>query len=477
MRRTVWTALAFGSVALAYAVPAQAQAYRWDFGINGGYSWYSESLDEEHFFFNDDDDFFFFFEDVSAEFDDGWLAGAQLTYWVPNIFGWEERLGLRANFAYTERPFDVDFDVDGGIDGIDLDFDEFEAVSDVNLWSGTFDLLFRFARPNPRGFRRVEWLPYLALGIGAKWINPAGGGEFGTIVDLDDLIEDGIIDGDIDGVIFGLGDRFFVLEEETKLMGLVGLGTDVRLSRHFALRAEIGDRIWDSPLRAVTFDPDDDIFFIDEDDDVGKVIHEIYGQLGIHYLFGLEAPEEVAVVAPPAPPPPAEEAITVCVIDPSMPGGIGNIRAVYMPSTGDTLVTVNGQRVAIDRAFQQRVVVAEDADWYIRGEPLAIVVDGERAEFVTYGGARVIGAEDVAYLGTVNGLPVYADEDEVQDIYEEIEELREAQRDDDLEDILERRDDLREDFDDLEVLYVPLQPVGCVFQPVRRVEEVRKIRG
>ncbi len=89
----------------------------------------------------------------------------------------------------------------------------------------------------------------------------------------------------------------------------------------------------------------------------------------------------------------------------------------------------------------------------------------------------MIGAEDVAYLGTVNGLPVYADEDEVQDIYEEIEELREAQRDDDLEDILERRDYLREDFDDLEVLYVPLQPVGCVFQPVRRVEEVRKIRG
>ncbi len=222
----------------------------------------------------------------------------------------------------------------------------------------------------------------------------------------------------------------------------------------------------------------DDQFFVIEDDDVGNVVHEIYGQLGLHYLFGLREPEEVAVVAPPAPPPPpAEEMVTVCVIDPALPGGIGYVNAVFVPSTGDTLVAVNGQRVPIARAYERRAVVAEGMGWYMRGEPLTVTVNGQTTEFVTYGGARVIEPEDVTFLGTLNGLPVYAAADEVQDIREELEELREARVEGDLEDILEEREDLREDFQDLEVLYVPLQPVGCVFQPVRRVEEVRKVRG
>ena len=474
MRRTVWTGLAVGAVIMGSALPAHAQAYRWDFGVNGGFSWYSESLDEDDFFLLDDAGFLF--SDVSGQFDEGWLVGAQLTYWVPRIFGWSERLGIRANFAYTERPFDVDFDIDDFPDEV-FDVGEFEAVSDVNLWSGTGDLLFRFNTPDPT-FTGVEWLPYLALGAGAKWVNPAGSGSFGTIIDIDDDFIDDLIDDDLDGVIFGVGDQLFILDEGAKFMGLVGLGTDIRLSRHFALRAEIGDRIWDSPIKAVEFDEVDGIFFVRDDEDVGKVIHELYGQLGVHYLFGLRPREEVAVVAPPAPPPPpAEERVAVCVIDPGLPGGIQEVNAIYVPSTGDTLVTMNGQRVPLDRVVEQRVAVVEDERWFVRGEPLEVTVAGETAEFVTYGGARVISPNDVAFIGTINGLPIYADADEVRDIREEIEDLREARADADLEDILDARDDLRDEFDDIEVLYTPLQPVGCVFQPVRRVEEVRKVRG
>ncbi|HEX6941223.1 MAG TPA: hypothetical protein VF158_17640 [Longimicrobiales bacterium] len=469
MRRTVHTALAAGTLLLTIALPARAQGYRWDFGINGGFSWYSNSLDEDDFFIDgidgideiDGDDLGF---DIDGGFDSGWLVGAQLTYWVPRIFGWTDRLGIRANFAYTERPFeiDVDFDdefVDDVVDGIDFT-DEVE-VEDINLWSGTGDLLFRFLGPEPTAFLGMEWLPYLALGLGAKWVGPAQDIEI----------------GDTEGAIVGIGNRLFVVEKTTKLMGLVGLGTDIRLARRFALRAEVGDRIWDSPLVAIGVDAiDGEFFLLDEDEDVGDVINEIYGQLGLHILFGLE-PEEVAVVAPPAPPPPpAEEAVSVCVIDPSLPRGIAVIQATYVPSTGDTLVTVNGQRVELRRALDRRVVVADETEWFSAGEPLTVTVDGETAEFVTYGGGRVIEPEDLAFLGTVDGTPIYAAADEVQDIREEIEERREARRDADLEEILEAREDLREEFDDVEILYVPLQPVGCVFQPVRRVEEVRKVR-
>src|SRR5690606_13349480 len=154
------------------------------------------------------------------------------------------------------------------------------------------------------------------------------------------------------------------------------------------------------------------------------------------------------------PPPPAEEAITVCVIDPTIPGGISEIQALYVPARGDTLVTVNGQRVEIERAYERRVAVAGQMDWYVRGEPREITVNGETAEFVTYGGGRVIRPADIAFIGMINGTPVYADAAEARDIREEVEERRRARQSGDLEEILEERDDLREDFDDIEVLYV-----------------------
>lgn len=459
MRRTVHAALAAGAVILAAAMPAHAQRYRWDLGVNGGFSWYSNAFDEEDIFVDIVDDFDRF--DVDGKFKAGWLLGGQLTFWVPSIFGWEDRLGIRANFAYTERPFEIDFN-GTPFDGIGVD-GEIE-IDDVNLWSGTGDLLFRFGSPSRREFSRVEWLPYVALGAGAKWIDPA----FNVGV------------GDEEGSVVTIGDRIFLIEDATKFMGLVGLGTDIRIARRFALRAEVGDRIWDAPIRALGVDAINGDLIILEDDDVGNVIHELYGQLGFHVLFGMARPARVATVAPPAPPappPPAEEAITVCVIDPTVPRGISEIQALYVPTTGDTLVIVNGQRVAIARAYERRVVAVDQMDWFVRGEPLGITVNGEPAEFVTYGGGRVIRPGEIAFLGTVNRTPVYADADEARDIREELEERREARRSVDLEEILEERDDLREDFADIEVLYVPLQPVGCVFQPVRRVEEVRKVRG
>lgn len=177
----------------------------------------------------------------------------------------------------------------------------------------------------------------------------------------------------------------------------------------------------------------------------------------------------------PAPPPPGEEAITICLVDPTTAGGVGEVNAIFVPGTGDTLVVVNGNRVPLDVAMGD-VTVVRETDWFVRGEPLTLMVDDEEVEFVTFGGTRTIEAEDLVLVGTVNGLPVYADRDDIEnDLEEELEDLVDA--DSDFDDLLEENEELQEDFEGIELLYVPAQPTGCVFQPLQRVAVVRGVRG
>lgn len=448
MRRTAWTTMAAATVVVAFAAPAEAQRYRFDIGVNGGGSWYSTSLDEDHLTA----------DDAEVRFEAGWIAGGQLTYWVPSIFGMHDRLGIRANFAFSERPLELETDEPIGrfADGDDL-------ADDVNLWSGTGDLLFRFMGPDPERYMGVEWLPYIALGAGAKWIDPAF---------------QNFADDDVDGQIINLNGDAFLLKEETEFMGLVGLGTDVRLARSFALRLEVGDRIWDSPMSPLL--RQNGAFVLqDPDEDFGNVIHELYGQLGLHLLLGLARPEPVAVAPPPPappppPPPPAEEAVMICVVDPAT-GELTMVDAIYLPATRDTVAVVDGERVAFEAAYPENPpLYVADAEWLQAGRPLSVTVAGRTTEWVTFGGARVIDPDELALLGMVNGTPVYADADEVADIGEQLEDMREAGLE--LDEIMEQNAEIREELLELDTVYVPLE-TGCVFQPLSRVEEVRKVRG
>jgi hypothetical protein len=147
--------------------------------------------------------------------------------------------------------------------------------------------------------------------------------------------------------------------------------------------------------------------------------------------------------------------------------------AVFVPSTGDTLITVNGQRVPL-RTATSGVIVASNASWYVSGAPLVMNIGSERVELATTGTPRMVTATDLAFLGTINGLPVYADADEVQDVREELAELNRAQRGTDLGKLLSEHKDIREDLADVKVFYVPLQPTGCVFQALQVQEQVRK---
>jgi hypothetical protein len=416
------------------AAPASAQSWKWDLTLGGGYSWFNNNLDQ--------DDAPGLADDGEIGFGSAPFLGAQLGFWP------SQRIGIRLNTTYADTDFENDATT---------------YVGNVNLWSGTGDLLFRFRRPAEE-FTSMEMLPYLALGLGAKWVNPAGAGA---------TCSDTAENEDFECSTFDVAGTRFGMAETSTLMGLVGLGADWRLARNIALRTEIGDRIWDAPIHAL-----EALNNNTSDEDVGGAVHELYGQVGLAFLFGLERPPVVAVAPPPPAPAPTpvpevrREDISVCVIDPTSPGGT-RMQAATLIEGRDTVITVGGT----DRPLREsvgNVMVASNADWYVRGQPLTMMIGNRNVEFATYGTARTIEATDLSFLGTVNGVPVYADRDEVQDVIEELNELNRAQAGTDLGKILEEHKDLREDLDDVKVLYVPLYSTGCVFQGVQRQEEVRK---
>jgi hypothetical protein len=440
--------LALVAALLIGLMPATVSAQRWavDWGVNGGASWYSQLVSGD----NAPPD--------GARFRAGWLVGSQLTLWPA------ANIGLRANMTYTDRPLVADQD----IAGIDSD----EIHGNINLWSGTGDLLIRFGRPAETWMGR-ETLPYLALGLGAKWINPAADVWFQ---------QDGT-----SGIPFttnpGTGQTVLWLEETAVLMGLVGLGADFRLSPRTALRLEVNDRIYRPRVYTTSGAiPGPGGTVNVTDNNVGRTVHEIGAQLGLHFLFGLRTPPPVAVAplppAPPPPPPPApepprEDQVTVCVIDPTAPGGVRMQTAVFRHAQRDTVVMVDGQRRPLTEVVPT-VQVARTAPWYVQGEPLTLTVAREQVRFLPYQTATVIEPQRIVYIGNVGGYPVYADRDEVADVLARLQTLRGDRTDAELGTLLAQDRAVRDAVQRVSFLYVPLDPVGCVFQPVQRQVDVRK---
>lgn len=163
----------------------------------------------------------------------------------------------------------------------------------------------------------------------------------------------------------------------------------------------------------------------------------------------------------------------MCVIDPSAPGGIRMQEATFRYATNDTVVTQGANRVPLSQVVPN-VQTAQNADWYVRGTPFTMTVGNVRADFITYGTAQTLSPNDVAFLGLVRGVPVYADRDEVADIMSALEAARSANAAMDLEAILRENRELRNEVDDLQTVYVPLRAVGCSFQAVQRQEQVKK---
>jgi hypothetical protein len=422
--------------------PATASAQRWtaDWGINGGASWYSNLLDEDAA------------GPEGARFKAGWLVGSQLTIWPTG------RIGIRANMTYTDRPLEASGDV--------ANIPDNEYHGNVNLWSGTGDLLFRFREPNET-WMGSETLPYIALGLGMKWVNAAGA--FWTC------------DGE-DCTPFSSTPPAALVKSNT-LMGLVGLGADFRVSPRMALRVELNDRIYKPEVLRVTDWPGTGgaVSGVGSEN-LAKTVHEVGLQLGLHFLMGLRTPPPVAVAplppAPPPPPPPApepprEDQITVCVIDPAATGGIRMQSAVFRHEQADTVVMMDGQRRPL-REVLPTVSVARTAGWYVRGEPLTLTVGREQIRFLPYQTATVIEPQRIVYLGNVGGYPVYADRDEVADVIGSLQTARGTATDVELGTLLAADRAARDAVQRVSFLYVPLDAYGCVFQPVQRQVDVRK---
>src|SRR5687767_3821112 len=129
------------------AAPVSAQSWKWDFGVNAGYSFFNKLLDQEQTGLPDDH------PSEEIKFAQGFNYGAQLTFWPSS------KIGLRLNSRFGSH------DIKGN------DLDALDFVEDVNLWAGTLDLMFRLKAPSDE-FTKMEMLPYLAGGLGLKWHNP-----------------------------------------------------------------------------------------------------------------------------------------------------------------------------------------------------------------------------------------------------------------------------------------------------------------
>jgi hypothetical protein len=431
MKRTVMT----GCAALVFALfanPAGAQQYRFDIGIDGGFAYFTSMLSEEDHGVTDD-----------VAFNAGWISGFEATGWL------NDNLGVRFDLGYTEKA------IKQGDNDVLFANEDGDVLEDINMWDLAGSLVYRFMGPNEGEFLGLEFMPYVFGGAGVKIFDPATEGDrFGVTLATDDDPAPA-------------ADNFF-FAGETKLEGRVGIGADMRVHRNLIVRLEAGDIMFDAP------------FYEDAttDEDIGNVVHELYATLGLAIPLGFIMPPPVVVAPPPPPAPtpapaPREERVSVCVIDPTQDTGVRTVQAIYLVDQGDTVVVQGTNRVAL-RMTTGNVVVAPEASWYVAGEPLVFTVSDARTEFVSYGGARVIPSGSLAYLGNQNGIAVYADADDVADVREQWRELRNARRDGDIDDILENRAELVEEFGEIEFLYVPMDPVGCVFQALQRVEEVRK---
>ncbi|HUP89282.1 MAG TPA: hypothetical protein VM100_08030 [Longimicrobiales bacterium] len=422
--------------------PAAAQSWKWDIGVNVGYSWFTPSLGRDETTLQG--------AGGKVMFDDGFMVGFQpLTLWL------KPGLGLRFNGRYRE----------GSVTGNDLNDAKF--VEHVNLWGATADLMFRLGTP-AETFTKMEMLPYIALGAGAKWHNPNGDGftcnETGTGKSFN-----------CSPFVTGIpgAPKGWALGEQNAVAGLIGIGADWRLARAIALRTELNDMIFKPQFESATIPAAGSRTWTVSKTNSAKLTHELGVQVGLQFLMGIASPPVVAV-APPPPPPPApapapeirRESINVCVVDPTATNGL-RMQSVTLIEGRDTVIG--------DRPFRESlgsIRTAAGADWYVQGQPLVMTIGTGKASFTTYGSTRVIDAGDVTYVGTVNGYPVYADRDDVSSFISELNEQNRSGQD--LGIILNNQKTLRTTFEGVKVLYVPTSASGCVFQAVQRQEEVRK---
>jgi hypothetical protein len=434
------------------AAPAAAQNYWFDLGVNAGGSLHTSILGADDGFGGGD-----------AKFGTGWLLGSQLTIWP------SARIGLRANMNYSDRPLDADNEI----------------ASSINLWSGSGDLVLRLKTPNP-SWEGKETLPYLAAGLGRKWVNPAGD----AYVCYDQARQETWSCEPFNKTP-GANNTFALGEWKESLMILLGVGADFRLSPKLLARVEINDRIYKPQVQAVSAFLGGNLYNVpDGEDNLASMAHELGAQVGLSLAFGMRG--ETMMAAPPPPPPPQQQQqqqqapppappappppprvddISVCVVDLTAQGGMRTQAAQFRHASSDTVVTQGGTSRPL-RETLGNVQTAANADWYVRGTPFVMTMGQYREEFVTYGQPTTPACNSLVYVGNVNGYPVFVNPNDVAAFRQPLQTAVSGANGD-LAAALAGNNQLRTQFDAVRNIYIPLDVVGPRMQQLQRQEQVR----
>lgn len=166
-------------------------------------------------------------------------------------------------------------------------------------------------------------------------------------------------------------------------------------------------------------------------------------------------------------PPPVEHRLKLCALAPATAAGLRTLDAVHVAGAADTVALVGERRVPLAEALGP-VRVASQTTWFQSHLFLDLKVGAVTRHFAIYDLPRVIEAGELAYLGEVDGLPVYAAAADVASVRNELGLLLGTERD--LARLIAGNAQVRSAFRTVSVLYVPLASTGCVFQPLLRVE-------
>lgn len=178
------------------------------------------------------------------------------------------------------------------------------------------------------------------------------------------------------------------------------------------------------------------------------------------------APERPAVVEKGTPQPaPVEHTFRLCAVAPGQTTGLRTLEAVVIEGRADTLAVLGGERVPLTDAVGA-AHVATRAPWFVERRSLEISAAGRVQRFGIYDVAREIEAGQLAYLGTVDSLPVYVAAEDVAPVKAEL--VRRLAIDHNLTKILAESPAIRARLRAVDVLYVPLHATGCIFQPLLR---------
>jgi hypothetical protein len=149
------------------------------------------------------------------------------------------------------------------------------------------------------------------------------------------------------------------------------------------------------------------------------------------------------------------------------------VSAVRVEGSPDTLVVQGTQRVAF-RTTVPAVPVVSTAAWYTAGRPLEFTADRQVLRFLGTGMAAPRQPAQLQLVGTLEGMPVYAERTALGTAVDRFAQLN-AAAPVNLATAVTEHADIRAAMLNVRTLYAPAQPVGCVFQPLQLQEEVRKI--